>query len=263
MNAVATPVIVERRGNIAIVRLNRPEARNAMNMALANGIEAAVDEIEADPAIRCAVLCANSEGQSDPIFCAGADLKALQRGEPPPLTPRGHFGGFVFRQRETPFVAAVEGAAIAGGCEMALACDVIVASRRARFAMPEVSRNLFAGAGAAFRLPALVGRGVALDPLLSTDPISAERAWQLGMVSRLAEEGGAEVLAIEVAEHIAAQAPLAVQWTRRVVLATDDGDMGEVERLSADALAALGASEDRKEGLAAFAERRAPQWTGR
>jgi enoyl-CoA hydratase len=247
-------------GHVAILTLNRPEARNAVSYEVAIAMEKMLDEIEADPDIRAVVLQANTTGQHDPVFCAGADLKRVAAVSP--VTEKGGFAGFVFRDRIKPFVAAVDGKAVAGGCELVLACDVVVATTRSSFAMPEVSRNLFAGAGAGFRLPAAVGRATALDMLLTTEPILAERAYQLGLISRLVEPGKAEEVALAVARKIAEQAPLAVQWTRRVVVASEQLDHDAELRLGHEANTALMRSRDTQEGLRAFAEKRKPDWSG-
>lgn len=251
----------ETDGCVGILTLNRPDARNAISRDVALAIEAMVDAIEADPEIRVVVLRANMDGQRNPIFCAGADLKALTTGVP--VTDRGGFAGFVYRQRSKPFVAAIDGMALAGGAEIALACDIIVASTRASFAMPEVKRNLFAGAGAMFRLPAAVGKATAMDMLLTAEPISAERAYALGLVSRLVEPGQADAMAMHVARAIAENAPLAVQASRRCVEAWEQLSYADQRELGRQAAHSLMDTEDMQEGLRAFVEKRPPAWKGR
>lgn len=260
-----TPVVrYERQGHVAVITLDRPAHRNAVSPELATQLEAAVDRVEDDDAIRAAVLCANTDGQSSPVFCAGADLKAIAAGHHSELfTERGYFGGFVFRERSKPIVGALDGLAVAGGVELLLACDLIVATTRSSLALFEVRRNLIAGAGALFRLPRAVGRATALDLLLTAEPVDAERAFQLGMVSRLVEPGKATDEACAVAARIAANAPIAVRLTRELVLASEHHDDEEIKRRTRDAIAQVYDSADADEGLAAFAERREPVWQGR
>lgn len=256
------PIRFEVEGHVAIITLDRPEARNAISVRLANAMEAAIDEIEATTAIRAAVICANIEGQANPVFCAGADLKDVAANGNP-RTDRGHFAGFVYRERSKPFIAAVDGMALAGGCEIALACDIVVASTRSSFAMPEVKRNLFAGAGAMSRLPAAVGKATAMDMLLTAEPLPAARAYQLGLISRLVAPDQVKAAALAVAGRIAENAPIAVQWTRRAVEAAGRLDHAASLAFDKNASLACRTSEDSEEGLRAFMEKRAPVWKGR
>ena len=218
----------EARGRIAVITLNRPEARNAVNGDVASGMEAAIDQLEADPEVWVGVLRANTEGQERPVFCAGADLKAINSGQAGGLnTKRGGFGGFVYRERNKPIVVAVDGLATAGGLEIVLAADLVVASKRASFGLAEVKRNLIAGAGGLFRLPRAIGQAAAMEAILTGEPFTAERAFELGLVSRLVEPGQAFDEAVRLAEQITASAPLAVYASRKVVLASayeDDDD---------------------------------------
>ena len=254
----------ERADHVAVITLDRPAQRNAVSPELALELEEAVDRMEADNEIRAGVLSANTEGQSSPVFCAGADLKAIAAGRHSELfTSRGYFGGFVFRERTKPIVGALDGLAVAGGVEILLACDIVVATTRSSLALLEVTRNLVAGAGALFRLPRAVGRATALDLLLTAEPIGAARAYELGMISRLVEPGRATDEACALAARIAANAPIAVRLTRELVLASEQHDDEEIKRRTAGAIAEVYASEDAKEGLAAFAERRSPDWRGR
>jgi enoyl-CoA hydratase len=250
---------------VAVITLNRPEARNAVNPGVARGLEAAVDQLEADPETWVGVLCANTADQERPVFCAGADLKVIQEtGDASVLdTERGGFAGFVYRERTKPIVVAVDGLAVAGGLEIVLASDVVVATTRSQFGLAEVKRNLIAAAGGLFRLPRAVGQAVAMDAILTGEPISAQRAFELGLVSRLVEPGQAMAEATRVAQQIVAAAPLAVRASRRVVLAARDQPEDKLRQLSRDLLIEVVASEDTTEGLTAFAEKRSPKWRGK
>lgn len=259
---MADAVLLEKRGHVAVLTLNRPEARNAVNHDVATALEAAVDTLENDPELWVGVLCANSAGQARPVFCAGADLKAIESGALDTLfTERGGFAGFVFRERVKPVVVAVDGLATAGGLEIVLAADVVVASTRSAFGLAEVKRNLIASSGGLFRLPRAVGQAVALDAILTGEPIDAQRAFALGLVSRLVEPGDALAEALRVAERIAAAAPLAVRASRRVVRAAVTGDDEDLRAMSTREFDALLDSADTKEGLAAFIEKRPPRWS--
>ena len=164
-------------GKVALITLNRPEARNAVNGDVASGLEAAIDKLEADDNVWIAILQANTQGQQRPVFCAGADLKAINSGQAAALnTPRGGFGGFVYRERKKPVIAAVDGLATAGGCELVLACDMVVATTRSAFGLAEATRNLIDGAGGLFRLPRAIGRAAAMEAILTGEPFSAQRA---------------------------------------------------------------------------------------
>jgi enoyl-CoA hydratase len=246
-------------GHRALITINRPEARNAVNAAVASGIEEAIDRLEADDALWVGILTG-----VPPVFSAGADLKEINAGRFAALsTPRGGFAGITRRNRTKPMVAAVDGPALAGGTEIALACDLIVASANATFGIPEVKRSLAAAAGGLFRLPRRLPFNVAMEMTLTGDPIDAVRAHHFGLVNVLCEAGEALDQARELATRIEANAPVAVRASRQVVLAamTEDEDSGW--QLSAEAMATAMGSEDSKEGLMAFIEKRPPQWTGR
>ncbi len=260
-------VLYSAADRIAVVTLNRPQARNAVDREVALGLEAAVDRLEADPEVWAAVLTAETGEQERPVFCAGADLSVIREtGTATTLdTERGGFAGFVFRERTKPIVVAVDGLATAGGLEIVLAADIVVATTRSAFGLAEVRRNLIAAAGGLFRLPRAIGRGPAMDAILTGEPIEARRAFDLGLVSRLVEPGAARDEALRVAGQIVAAAPLAVRASRRVVVeaaATAERDE-TLRHLSRGLLDELLASADASEGLAAFAEKRPAQWQGR
>jgi enoyl-CoA hydratase len=259
------PVLYSSSDRIGVITLNRPEARNAINREVALALEAAVDRLEDDPEVWVGVLCANTSDQANPVFCAGADLKVLgETGSAAELdTERGGFGGFVYRERTKPIVVAVDGLATAGGLEIVLAADVVVATTRSAFGLAEVRRNLIAAAGGLFRLPRAIGRAAAMDVILTGEPIDARRAFDLGLVSRLVEPGF-EVMdeALRVARQIVSAGPLAVRASRRVVLSADHEDDDTLRKVSRELVDELLASDDASEGLLAFAEKRPPQWQG-
>ncbi len=261
---MADSVQYEALGRVAVITLNRPDARNAVNGDVANAMEAALDQLEADPEIWVGILRANSEGQERPVFCAGADLKAINSGQAGALnTKRGGFAGFTYRERSKPIIAAVDGLATAGGCEIVLACDLVVASSRASFGLAEVKRSLIAGAGGLFRLPRAIGQAAAMEAILTGEPFSARRAYELGLVSRLVEPGQAFDEALKLAAQITAAAPLAVYASRKVVLAAAYSDDETLKALTNAEFARVMNSEDTKEGLTAFIEKRAPNWQGK
>jgi enoyl-CoA hydratase len=249
----------EQRGPFAVVKINRPEARNAVNGAVAQGIEGAIDRIEADDGIWVGILTGEP-----PVFCAGADLKEINAGNAANLqTKRGGFGGIVQRERTKPIIAAVDGPALAGGTEIVVSCDLVVASTTATFGIPEVKRSLVAAAGGLFRLGRKVPLNVAMELALTGDPITAEIAHHHGLVNRLVEPGEALDAAIALADRICANAPVAVRESRRVVIEATNAPDDVGWKMSLEGMAAAMSSEDFGEGVTAFIEKRPPVWKGR
>jgi enoyl-CoA hydratase/carnithine racemase len=250
-------VVTEEREGVLLVTLNRPEQRNAVNRAVAEGIAAALDRLDADDALRVGVLTGAGKG-----FCAGMDLKAFVAGEKPSVEGRG-FAGIVQRASDKPLIAAVEGFAVAGGFEIALACDLIVAGRGARFGIPEVKRGLVAAGGALLRLPRRIPYHLAMELALTGDFVDAERAYDVGLVSRLVEPGSAVDAALELAAQIAANGPLALAASKRILVEAPSWPADELWQRQAEISDPVRASEDAREGSLAFAEKRAPRWQGR
>ncbi|HLH65859.1 MAG TPA: crotonase/enoyl-CoA hydratase family protein [Solirubrobacteraceae bacterium] len=250
-------VLCERRERVLVVTINRPDQRNAINSAVARGIAAALDELDGDEELAIGVLTGAGRG-----FCAGMDLKAFVAGESAWVEGRG-FAGIVRRPPEKPLIAAVEGFAVAGGLEVALACDLIVASRGARLGIPEVKRSLVASGGALLRLPRSLPRNVAMEMALTGDPIDAERAHALGLVNRLVEPGEALQASLELAGAIAQNGPLALRATKRILTESPDWPDSEFFDRQEAIAGPVFASEDAREGSLAFAEKRAPVWRGR
>ncbi|MDH3726634.1 MAG: crotonase/enoyl-CoA hydratase family protein [Myxococcales bacterium] len=249
----------ETKGHIASITLDRPEARNAINGEMANGIESALDRYEEDESLWAAILKANG-----PVFCAGADLKEIAAGNVVSLTTtKGGFAGITKRERTKPLIAAVTGSALAGGTEIALACDMIVCSDETNFGLPEVKRSLVAAAGGLFRLPRAIGMAPALEVIMTGDPLPARRAYELGMVNKVAP--GAQVVeeALKLAERVATNAPLAVRASRRVAVRAFLDEDDALWRAGYDATTAIMKTEDFKEGPRSFIEKRAPNWQGK
>ena len=250
-------VLRERRERVLVITINRPEQRNAVNAAVAHGIAAALDELDSDDELAIGVLTGAGRG-----FCAGMDLKAFVAGESAWVQGRG-FAGIVAGPAAKPLIAAVEGFAVAGGLEVALACDLIVAARGARLGIPEVKRSLVAAGGALLRLPRALPRNIAMEMALTGDPIDAGRAHELGLVNRLAGPGGALDAALELAAVIAANGPLALKATKQILRDSPDWpDTEFFDRQEAISGPVFG-SEDAREGSIAFSERREPVWRGR
>ena len=250
-------VLTERRERILVITINRPDQRNAVNAAVAQGIAGALDELDADDGLSLGVLTGAGKG-----FSAGMDLKAFAAGEVPHVEERG-FAGITQRSSTKPLIAAIEGFAVAGGLEVALACDLIVAARGARLGIPEVKRSLVAAGGGLLRLPRVLPRNVAVELALTGEPIEAERAHELGLVNRLAEPGQALDVALALASEIAANGPLALQATKRILLESADWPESEFFARQGEISGPVFASEDAREGAQAFAEKREPQWKGK
>ncbi|MFI6338951.1 crotonase/enoyl-CoA hydratase family protein [Streptomyces sp. NPDC050535] len=250
-------VLVERRGAVQVITINRPSVRNALDAGVATGVAAAVDELDESDELRVGVLTG-----AGGTFSAGMDLKAWLRGETPAIEGRGLCGISITPPRK-PLIAAVEGWALAGGFELLLACDLVVAARTARLGVPEVKRSLVARAGAALLLPQRIPYAIALELLLTGEPVDAVRAAQVGLVNRLTDEGGALDGALELAGTIAANGPLAVAATKRIARSTADWTLEEGWAEQAEIAAPVFSSQDAREGAAAFAEKRAPVWRGR
>ncbi len=246
-------ITYEELGHVALITIRRPEARNAVNGAVATGIEEAIDRLEAGVA-RVGIITGDG-----PTFSAGADLKLVNQGQAREMiTKRGGFGGIVIRDRTKPIIAAVNGPALAGGCEIALACDLIVAARDASFGLPEVKRCLLAGAGGLFRLARALPPNLAMEAALTGDPISAEIAHAHGLVNALADPGHVVEAALALAERIAANSPVAVVGARRAVIETTYADDPTAWRITNELRRAVEASDDCREGVAAFVEKRPP-----
>jgi len=245
--------------HVALVTINRPDKHNAINGAVAAGLDEAVRRIEDDVEIRAAILTSTG----DRTFSAGADLAEIAAGRGRDLLrPGSGFAGFVQAQRIKPWIAAVRGAALGGGLELCLACDMIVAAEEARFGLPEVKRGIFAGAGGILRLPRLIPRAAAFEMIATGEPIDAARAQALGLVNRVVAQPGVIAEALALAGAIAGNAPLAVQQSLRVARAAA-GDEDALWALNKDAGGIVFRSQDSREGPKAFVEKRAPVWTGR
>ena len=257
--------LTERRGNTLIITINRPEARNAVNAAVSIGLGDALQQAQDAPAIWAVVIT----GSGDKSFCAGADLKAISRGENifHPEHPEWGFAGFVQHFIDKPVIAAVNGTALGGGTELALASDLVVAQVSARFGLPEVKRGLIAAAGGVFRIVDQLPRKVAMELLLTGEPISAEEALRWGLINQVVPDGGSVLeAAVALAERITVNAPLAVQASKRVAAGVDDGAITAERdswKRSNREMRVVFTSEDAMEGPMAFAQKRAPVWKAR
>jgi enoyl-CoA hydratase len=255
VTAGAPRVAVE--GTVLVITLDRPRSYNAFDRAQAEGLSAALDRLDADDALRCAVIT-GAGGR----FCAGSDLKAVAAGASMRVGPRG-FYGMLEQPTAKPVIAAVEGAAIGGGWELAMACDLVVAGRGATFALPEVHRGVIASGGGLHRLPRRVPYHLAMELLLTGRSLGADEAARLGLVNRVTEDGGALDGALALAGEVGRGGPVAVRATKEGVLRSLAGDDAAGWAVSRELVERVVASEDMAEGVAAFLEKRDPEWTGR
>ncbi|MCF6387007.1 crotonase/enoyl-CoA hydratase family protein [Mycobacterium sp. MBM] len=252
---MADEILTERRGRTLVITINRPEVRNAFNLPVAQGLAAAMDELDDSPELSVAVLTGAGGN-----FSAGMDLKAFASGQIPHVEGRGM--GFTQRPPRKPVIAAVEGYALAGGTELVLATDLIVASRTATFGIPEVKRGLVAAAGALLRLPHRIPYQKAVELALTGEHFTAEEAVEWGLVNKLTEPGEALAGALELADKITANGPLAVAATKEVIVKSAEWSQSEMWQKQNELLTPVFASKDAIEGATAFAEKRAPNWTG-
>ena len=253
----AEPVISERRGNVLLITLNRPEVRNAVNAALAAGVAGALDELDSDDALSVGVLTG-----AGGFFSAGMDLGAFVRGESPWFGDRG-FAGIAQRASRKPLIAAIEGFAVAGGFEIALACDLLVAARGAKLGIPEAKRSLVAAGGALLRLPRRMPYHIVMELALTGDTLPAERFYDFGVVNRLADPGAAVDVAMELAATLAKNGPLALAASKQILQEQFDWSGAEMWEKQGAISGPVFASEDAKEGANAFKEKRDPVWKGR
>ncbi|HEX4186784.1 MAG TPA: crotonase/enoyl-CoA hydratase family protein [Solirubrobacteraceae bacterium] len=250
-------VLTERLGNVLLITLNRPEVRNAVNAALAAGVAGALDELDDDPSLAVGVLTG-----AGGFFCAGMDLGAFVKGESPWFGDRG-FAGIAQRASRKPLIAAIEGFAVAGGMEIALACDLIVAAQGAKIGIPEVTRSLVAAGGALLRLPRRMPYHVVMELALTGDPLPAERFHELGLINRITEPGGTVAAALELGGRLARNGPLALVASKEILQKQFDWSSEEMWEKQGAISGPVFASEDAKEGANAFKEKREPAWQGR
>ncbi|WP_082959986.1 crotonase/enoyl-CoA hydratase family protein [Mycobacterium sp. 852002-53434_SCH5985345] len=257
-------VLVERRGNVMVITINRPEARNAVNGAVSIGVGDALDAAQHDPEVRAVVIT----GAGDKSFCAGADLKAISRRENLYHPEHGEWGfaGYVHHFIDKPTIAAVNGTALGGGTELALASDLVVADERAKFGLPEVKRGLIAAAGGVFRIVQQLPRKVGMELLLTGEPITASDAFEWDLINQVVQEGTVLEAALALAARVTVNAPLSVQASKRIAYGVDDGVVTDEEagwQRTMNEMGVLLRSEDAKEGPLAFAEKREPVWKAR
>jgi len=251
------PVLTERRDGVLLITLNRPQVRNAVNAALAEGVGNALEELDADDGLKVGVLTG-----AGGFFCAGMDLGAFVKGESPWFGDRG-FAGIAQRAARKPLIAAIEGFAVAGGMEIALACDLIVAAKGAKMGIPEAKRSLVAAGGALLRLPRRMPYHVVMELALTGDPFPADRFYELGVVNRLAEPGSAVDVALELAAQLTKNGPLALAASKRILQEQFDWSSTDMWEKQGAITGPVMVSEDAKEGASAFKEKREPVWKGR
>lgn len=256
--------LVERSGNVSIITINRPDARNAINAAVSIGVGEALEQAQNDPEVRAVVIT----GAGDKSFCAGADLKAIARRESiyHPDHPEWGFAGYVQHFIDKPTIAAVNGTALGGGTELALASDLVVAHELAKFGLPEVKRGLVAAAGGVFRIMNQLPRKVAMELLMTGEPLTANDAWEWGLINQVVKEGSVLDAAVALAGRVTVNAPLSVQASKRIAYGVDDGVITDEQagwERTMNEMRTLIRSEDAKEGPMAFAQKREPVWKAR
>ncbi len=257
MNDQTEPVVLlERRNGVMLITLNRPEVRNAVNAALAEGVGNALEELDADDGLSVGIITG-----AGGFFCAGMDLGAFVKGESPWFGDRG-FAGIAQRSARKPLIAAIEGFAVAGGMEIALACDLIVAARGAKLGIPEAKRSIVAAGGALLRLPRRMPYHLVMELALTGDPFPADRFHELGVVNRLCEPGSAVDVALELAAHLRKNGPLALAASKRILQEQFDWSSAEMWEKQGAITGPVMVSEDAKEGASAFKEKREPVWKG-
>ncbi len=249
-------VLTEVRDGVLIITLNRPEAKNAANRALSEGVAAALDRLDSDDGLRVGIITG-----AGGTFCSGMDLKAFLQGEVPAVKGRG-FAGLTEAPPKKPLIAAVDGYALAGGFEIMLACDLVVANRDAKFGIPEAKRGLAAAAGGLVRLPRQIAPRLAMELALTGDFITAGRAYEIGLINRVTD-GIALDGALELAASITANGPLAVARSKQVIVESGGWSEAEMWTRQSEVLGNLFMSDDAREGAAAFAQKRKPEWKGR
>lgn len=249
-------VTTDIQDGVIIVTINRPEAKNAMNKAAAEGIHAAMQQLDEDNSLNAAILTGGGG-----TFCSGMDLKGFLKGESPIVKGHG-FGGITEKGPEKPLIAAIEGYALAGGLELAIACDLRVAHKDAKFGIPEVKRSLVAAAGGLLKLPSIIGTGLAMELALTGDFFDAQRAYEIGLVNRVTD-GAVMEEAMKLAAAVAANGPLALKATKKIINERPDWTSDEMWKKQFEISGAVFASADAREGAAAFAEKRKPNWQGK